>query len=89
MAEMLLQSHTKYIDLLPALPQDLPEGNIRGIKARGGFELDFSWKEGKLKTLKVISTAGNPLVLRYENQTISIPTKKGEVYQFDEDLKQK
>ena len=89
MAEMLLQSHTKYIDLLPALPQELPEGNIRGIKARGGFELDFSWKEGKLKTLKVISTAGNPLVLRYENQTISIPTKKGDVYQFDEDLKQK
>jgi alpha-L-fucosidase 2 len=89
MAEMVLQSHTKYIDLLLALPQELPEGNIRGIKARGGFELDFSWQEGKLKTLKVTSTAGNLLVLRYGNQTVSIPTKKGGVYQFSGDLKQK
>jgi alpha-L-fucosidase 2 len=89
MAEMLLQSHTKYIDLLPALPRELPEGNIHGIKARGGFELDFSWKEGKLKTLKVTSMAGNSLVLRYGKQTVSIPTKKGGVYRFNGDLKQK
>jgi len=86
MAEMLLQSHTKYIDLLPALPQELSEGNIHGIKARGGFELDFSWKEGKLKSLKVTSTAGNPCVLRYGTQTISFPTSKGRVYQLNENL---
>lgn len=83
MVEMLLQSHTKYIDLLPALPAELPEGNIRGIKARGGFELDFSWKEGKLKSLKITSIVGNPLLLRYGTQTVSIATKKNAVYRFN------
>ncbi|MEZ4904085.1 MAG: glycoside hydrolase N-terminal domain-containing protein [Spirosomataceae bacterium] len=85
-AEMLLQSHASFIEVLPALPQHLPNGNIRGIKARGGFELDFSWQEGRLKNLKITSNAGKPCEIRYSGKAISFPTKKGGVYLFDETL---
>jgi alpha-L-fucosidase 2 len=85
-AEMLLQSHLSSIDILPALPSDIPEGRIKGIRARGGFELDFEWKQGKLVSLKVISHAGSPLSLRYGKKTFSAETKKGKVLKFDENL---
>jgi alpha-L-fucosidase 2 len=84
--EMLLQSHTQFIDILPALPAELSEGTVRGIKARGGFELDFSWEKGKLKGLKITSTVGNPCVLRYGAKVVTLTTQKGEVYQLDGNL---
>jgi alpha-L-fucosidase 2 len=86
--EMLLQSHLDAIDILPALPDGIPSGNIRGIRARGGFELDFMWEQGKLKSLKVISKAGYPLLLRYGDKSFSSPTKKGEALEFDGNLKE-
>ena len=85
-AEMLLQSHLSSIDILPALPSDIPEGRIKGIRARGGFELDFEWKQGKLVSLKVISHAGSSLSLRYGKKTFSAETKKGKVLKFDRNL---
>ena len=85
--EMLMQSHLNSIDILPALPVSIPEGRIRGVRARGGFELDFEWKEGKLTTLKVISVAGYPLSLRYGEKTFMQPTRKGEVLLFNQELK--
>lgn len=84
--EMLLQSHTQFIDILPALPAELSEGTVRGIKARGGFELDFSWEQGKLKGLRITSTVGNPCVLRYGAKVVTLTTQKGEVYQLDGNL---
>lgn len=84
--EMLLQSHLDAIDVLPALPKGIPSGHIRGLRARGGFELEFSWDGGKLSSLKVRSDAGYSLVLRYNGKIFSTPTKKGELLEFDGEL---
>jgi alpha-L-fucosidase 2 len=86
-AEMLLQSHLDAIDILPALPDAIPNGYVKGLRARGGFEVEFGWAGGKLYQLKVISKAGYPLSLRYGDKSFSSPTKKGQVLKFDGNLK--
>lgn len=86
-AELLVQSHEKYIDILPALPKDLSFGEVKGICARGGFVLDFNWDNGKLIKLRVKSTKGGNCIIRYQNQVISLVTIAGAVYEFDGDLK--
>jgi alpha-L-fucosidase 2 len=86
--EMLLQSHTKYIDILPALPSALPNGSVKGICARGGFVLDIQWSNGKLQQLKIVSKAGNPLLLRCNDKIVSINTSANSIYNFDGSLKQ-
>ncbi len=58
--EMLMQSHEGFIHLLPALPDEWPNGEFKGVCARGGFELDFSWKDKKVDRIKVLSKAGEP-----------------------------
>lgn len=63
-AEMLMQSHDGFVYLLPALPANWKEGRIRGIKARGGFELDFCWRNGKLDKLTIYSSEGGNFRLR-------------------------
>jgi alpha-L-fucosidase 2 len=82
LAEMLVQSHTKYIDLLPALPSALPYGTVKGIRARGGFELAMHWDKGQLKWVEVVSKAGTPCLLRYAGKEISFPTQKGQRYRY-------
>jgi len=82
-AEMLIQSHTKYIDILPASPSEISSGFVKGIKARGGFELSFNWHDGKLARLEILSLAGEKCTIRYAGKEISISTKKGKRYQFD------
>jgi len=85
--EMLMQSHLNAIDILPALPDAIPDGHIRGVRARGGFDLDFEWENGQLVHLKVLSNAGFPLTIRYGDKKYTVATKKGEVLQFNHDLK--
>ncbi|WP_339710513.1 glycoside hydrolase family 95 protein [uncultured Kriegella sp.] len=81
--EMLLQSHEGYIDLLPALPSEWSDGQFTGVCARGGFELDFSWKNKSLTSVKILSKAGIPCVLKTANKIKvfsdgkQIKTKKG------------
>jgi alpha-L-fucosidase 2 len=84
--EMLVQSHTKFIDILPALPQALANGQVKGICARGGFVINMNWSNGKLQHLTVTSKAGQPLSLRYNNKVVNIATTINRVYKFDASL---
>ena len=63
-AEMLLQSHAEYIHLLPALPQAWKTGSIKGLKARGNFEVSCSWEESKLKEATIFSLSGEECRVR-------------------------
>ncbi|MBX2924212.1 MAG: glycoside hydrolase family 95 protein [Chitinophagaceae bacterium] len=86
-AEMLLQSHEAFIELLPALPASWKEGEVKGLCARGGFELDMKWKEGKLLSASLRSKKGGVCRLRYGQKEISIVTEAGKSYELGELLK--
>lgn len=58
--EMLIQSQEEMIDLLPALPTEWSEGAMNGVCARGGFELNFRWKNNELTQIEVLSKSGKP-----------------------------
>jgi alpha-L-fucosidase 2 len=59
-AEMLLQSHNNLIRILPALPESWDTGKIKGLRARGGFEIDIEWKAGITEKVKIHSLSGMP-----------------------------
>jgi alpha-L-fucosidase 2 len=72
-AEMLLQSHLDEIHLLPALPDELHTGKIKGLKARGGYTIDMEWKDGKLVTAEIICPEGKVVPdIRLEKDRIFI-----------------
>lgn len=86
-AEMMLQSHAGSIHLLPALPSSMPDGNVRGLRARGGFEVDLSWEAGKLSSATIRSRNGGACRLKYRDKEIQMDTKAGAEYHFNASLK--
>jgi len=86
-AEMIVQSHQGYLDILPALPTAIPHGEIKGIGARGGFELDLTWDKGQLTSLTIKSKTGGACEIHYKNLVVAIKTAAGQSYKLNGDLK--
>ena len=86
--EMLIQSHGGKIQVLPALPSQWKDGSVKGIRARGGFEIDsMAWKGGKLTYIAIKSDVGQKLDVVYGGNEQTYNTVPGSVYEFDGNLK--
>ena len=75
--EMLMQSHAGPIELLPALPNAWPAGSVKGLCARGGFEIDIEWQNGTLKQAVIKSTAGQECQVMYKRKCLTLKLQKG------------
>ena len=85
-AEMLLQSQDGVIHLLPALPDAWKDGKVSGLCARGGFEVDLTWKNGRLTTAVIRSKTGEPCRVSCGDQEVNLTVKEGESVKLNGNL---
>ncbi len=82
-AEMLLQSHAGELHLLPALPSGYKSGSVRGLRARGGFEVDMMWREGRLLRATITSRLGRSCRVRTPSRVLEMLTEAGRSYDVE------
>lgn len=82
-AEMLLQSYSGEIHLLPALPSSWPDGNIRGLCARGGVEVSMFWTAGKLTSATLRGKVEGEHAIRYRDDVVRVALTPGQVVKLD------
>jgi len=76
-AEMLIQSHEGYINLLPAIPDAWKKyGSIKGLKARGNYTINLSWKDGVVTSYQVFSANGSPVKVKVNGKLINVVSLK-------------
>ena len=81
-AEMLLQSHAGVINLLPALPQEWKTGSVKGLKARGGLEIDMKWENGELVEAEIQSHKDSNIRIKYNGEYYEVDLTAGKGYVF-------
>jgi len=85
-AEMLLQSQEGELHLLPALPKAWPTGSVKGLRARGGFEVDLAWADGKLTSATIRPTFDGPCRLRIGDKQATVEAKDGKPFSVKGDM---
>ncbi|WP_019536332.1 glycoside hydrolase family 95 protein [Paenibacillus ginsengihumi] len=88
--EMLVQSHGGELRLLPALPAAWPSGRLRGVRARGGFELDVAWEDGRLSRARLLATrdtvcrirSREPIAAEADGRALDVRLVEPELYEF-------
>ncbi len=89
--EMLVQSRARFdgakmmgeIELLPALPKAFATGSVQGLRAKGGFEVDLEWADGKLAAAEIRSLLGNPCRVRYGDVIRDVEIAAGQTFRWD------
>jgi alpha-L-fucosidase 2 len=81
-----MQSQNGVIEFLPALPSAWPTGSVKGLRARGGFEISLAWNNGKLQSAEIKSINGTQCNIRYGDKTASLSLKRGQVVHLNSDF---
>ena len=85
-AEMLLQSHNGTIHILPALPNQWNKGFVKGLRARGGYEVDITWEDNELVSAEIYSEQAGLCIIRYRGKSLQVQFEKGIRYFIDNNL---
>ncbi len=85
-AEMLLQSHCGELSLLPALPKAWANGQVRGLRARGGFALNIKWEAGRLVCVEITSSYSGEHTVRYGEKRVSRSFEAEKTVTLNEEL---